>query len=62
MDVDRGTPLAKANVIAQSQLVNDIQANQAAIKAAEAQVEQAELNLEFTNVKSLVASSDGWQQ
>jgi multidrug resistance efflux pump len=62
MDVDRGAPLAKANVIAQSRLVNDIQANQAAIKAAEAQVEQAELNLEFTNVKSRVASSDGWQQ
>ena len=57
MDVDRDTPLAKAHAIAQSQLDNDIQANRAAeatVKAAEAQVEQARLNLEFTNVKSLV--------
>ena len=57
MDVDRDTPLAKAHAIAQSQLDNDIQANRAAlaaVKAAEAQVEQAHLNLEFTNVRSLI--------
>src|SRR5258705_7947546 len=57
MDVDRDTPLAKARAIAQSQLDNDVQANraaQAAVKAAEAQVEQAKLNLEFTDVKSLI--------
>ena len=57
MDVDRDTPLAQAHAIAQSQLDNDIQANRAAaagVKAAEAQVEQAHLNLEFTNVKSLI--------
>ncbi len=57
MDVDRDTPLAKERAIAQSQLDNDIQANRAAkaaVKAAEAQVEQAHLNLEFTNVRSLV--------
>ena len=55
MDVDRDTPLAKERAIAQSQLDNDIQANraaQAAVKAAEAQVRQAKLNLEFTDVKS----------
>src|ERR1700740_1749196 len=49
MDVDRDTPLAKARAIAQSQLDNDVQANraaQAAVKAAEARVEQAKLNLE----------------
>jgi RND family efflux transporter MFP subunit len=57
LDVDRDTPLAKERAIAQSQLDNDIQANlaaKAAVKAAEAQVEQAELNLGFTNVTSLV--------
>jgi len=57
MDVDRDTPLAKERAIAQSQLDNDLQANKAtkaAVKAAEAQVEQAQLNLDFTNVKSPV--------
>jgi len=57
LDVDRDTPLAKERAIAQSQLDNDVQANlaaKAAVKAAEAQVEQAELNLEFTHVTSLV--------
>jgi RND family efflux transporter MFP subunit len=57
LDVDRDTPLAKERAIAQSQLDNDIQANlaaKAAVKAAEAQCEQAELNLEFTHVTSLV--------
>ena len=65
MDVDRDTPLAKAHAIAQSQLDNDIQANRAAkaaVKAAEAQVEQARLNLEFTNVKSLVDGIAGIAQ
>ncbi len=57
LDVDRDTPLAKERAIAQSQLDNDIQANlaaKAAVKSAEAQVEQAQLNLEFTHVTSLV--------
>jgi len=65
MDVDRDTPLAKERAIAQSQLDNDIQANQAgkaAVKAAEAQVEQARLNLEFTAVKSLVDGMSGIAQ
>jgi RND family efflux transporter MFP subunit len=57
LDVDRDTPLAKERAIAQSQLDNDVQANlaaKAAVKAAEAQVEEADLNLGFTNVTSLV--------
>jgi len=57
LDVDRDTPLAKERAIAQSQLDNDIQANLAAkasVKAAEAQVEQSQLNLDFTHVTSLV--------
>jgi membrane fusion protein (multidrug efflux system) len=65
MDVDRDTPLAKERAIAQSQLDNDIQANRAAkaaVKAAEAQVEQAQLNLEFTEVKSLVDGIAGIAQ
>jgi RND family efflux transporter MFP subunit len=57
LDVQRDTPLAKEKAIAQSQLDNDIQANlaaQATVQADKAAVEQAELNLEFTNVRSLV--------
>jgi RND family efflux transporter MFP subunit len=65
MDVDRDTPLAKERAIAQSQLDNDVQANRAAraaVKAARAQVEQAKLNLEFTDVKSLVDGISGIAQ
>ena len=65
LDVDRDTPLAKERAIAQSQLDNDIQANLAAkasVKAGEAQVEQAELNLEFTHVTSLVDGIAGIAQ
>ena len=65
MDVDRDTPLAKERAIAQSQLDNDIQANRAAaagVKAAEAQVEQARLNLDFTNVRSLIDGIAGIAQ
>jgi len=57
LDVQRDTPLAKEQAIAQSQLDNDIQANLAAkatVQAGKAAVEQAEINLEFTNVRSLV--------
>jgi len=65
LDVDRDTPLAKERAIAQSQLDNDIQANLAAkasVKAAEAQVEQAQLNLDFTHVTSLVDGIAGIAQ
>lgn len=64
INVNRDTPLAKAHAIAQSQLDNDIQTQkqnealiqtyQASIEAAEAAVEQAELNLGFTKVRSLI--------
>jgi membrane fusion protein (multidrug efflux system) len=57
LDVRRDTPLAKEKAIAQSQLDNDIQANLAAkarVQADKAAIEQAEINLEFTNVRSLI--------
>jgi RND family efflux transporter MFP subunit len=57
LDVARDTPLAKARAIPQAQLDNDIQANAAAVAmvdAARAQVEQSQLNLSFTKVRSLV--------
>lgn len=57
LDVRRDTPLAKQSAIPQAQLDNDIQANAAAkaiVEAAKAQVEQAQLNLGFTRVRSLV--------
>jgi RND family efflux transporter MFP subunit len=56
-DVQRDTPLAQARAIPQSQLDNDVQANlaaQAAVKAAQAAVATAELNVGFTKVRSLV--------
>ena len=65
LDVDRDTPLAKERAIAQSQLDNDIQANlaaEAAVQSAKAQVEQAELNLGFTHVTSLVDGIAGIAQ
>jgi RND family efflux transporter MFP subunit len=65
LDVDRDTPLAKERAIAQSQLDNDIQANlaaKAAVKSAEAQVEQSQLNLGFTHVTSLVDGIAGIAQ
>jgi RND family efflux transporter MFP subunit len=57
LDVARDTPLAKEGAVPQAQLDNDIQANEAAralVAAAEAQVEQARLNLSFTKVRSLI--------
>ena len=57
LDVQRDTPLAREKAIAQSQLDNDVQANlaeKATVEADKAAVEQAEINLEFTNVRSLV--------
>jgi membrane fusion protein (multidrug efflux system) len=65
MDVDRDTPLAQAHAIAQSQLDNDIQANRAAaaaVKAVEAQIEQAHLNLGFTQVISPIEGMVGIAQ
>jgi membrane fusion protein (multidrug efflux system) len=62
INVRRDTPLAKAHAIAQSQLDNDVeqQANErAAVRSAEANVEQAQLNLGFTKVRSLVTGIAG---
>ena len=57
LDVARDTPLAKESAIPQAQLDNDIQANEAAqaiVASAKAQVDQSELNLSFTQVRSLI--------
>jgi RND family efflux transporter MFP subunit len=65
LDVQRDTPLAKARAIAQSQLDNEIQAKlgaQAAVESNKATVEQAELNLEWTKVTSLVDGIAGIAQ
>jgi membrane fusion protein (multidrug efflux system) len=62
INVKRDTPLAQAHAIAQSQLDNEIQqraAQGAAVRTAEANVEQARLNLGFTKVRSLVTGVAG---
>ena len=62
LDVERDTPLAKESAIPQAQLDNDIQAHQAAeavVVAAQAQVDQAQLNLSFTKVRSLITGVAG---
>ena len=62
LDVERDTPLAEARAIAQSQLDTELQAKlgaQASVLAAKANVDQAELNLEFTRVTSLVSGIAG---
>jgi membrane fusion protein (multidrug efflux system) len=56
-DVERDTPLAKERAIAQSQLDNEIQvqlAAQATVKATQAAVDAARLNINFTKVRSLL--------
>jgi membrane fusion protein (multidrug efflux system) len=65
LDVERDTPLAEAKAIAKSQLDNEIQAKlgaQALIESDKATVEQAELNLEWTKVTSLVDGIAGIAQ
>jgi membrane fusion protein (multidrug efflux system) len=55
LNVARDTPLAKEKAIAQSQLDNELQtmkANQAALDAALAEQQTAELNLAWTKVRS----------
>ena len=69
INVNRDTPLAKARAIAQSQLDNDTQTKaqaeaavtsaQASVAAAEAAVENAKLNLGFTEVRSLITGVAG---
>ena len=65
LDVKRDTPLAEAMAIAHSQLDNEVQARlgaQAAVESGKAAVEQAELNLEWTKVTSLVDGIAGIAQ
>jgi RND family efflux transporter MFP subunit len=56
-DKARDAPLAKERAIPQSQLDNDVQAElaaAAAVKAAEASLDAARLNVSFTKVRSLI--------
>jgi RND family efflux transporter MFP subunit len=65
INVNRDTPVAKLHAIAQSQLDNDVQAKlsaEAAVEAAKATVEQAELNVGFTHVRSLIDGIAGLAQ
>src|SRR5262245_39833021 len=65
LDVERDTPLARERAIAQSQLDTEIQARlaaQAVVQAAKANIEQAELNIEWTRVTSLVSGIAGIAQ
>src|SRR5262249_20602435 len=65
LDVQRDTPLAQARAIAQSQLDTEVQAKlgaQALVQAARASVDQAELNVEWTKVTSLVRGIAGSAQ
>ncbi|HEX4602953.1 MAG TPA: efflux RND transporter periplasmic adaptor subunit [Candidatus Angelobacter sp.] len=64
-DVKRDKPLADARAIAQSQFDNDVQAElgaQAAVETAKAAVAQAELNVGFTQVTSLIDGIAGIAQ
>jgi membrane fusion protein (multidrug efflux system) len=64
-DVKRDKPLAEARAIAQSQFDNDVQAElgaNAAVEIAKANIEQAQLNVEFTKVTSLVDGIAGIAQ
>jgi len=65
LDVERDTPLAQARAIAKGQLDTEVQAKlgaQAQVLAAKANVEQAELNMEWTKVTSLVGGIAGIAQ
>jgi membrane fusion protein (multidrug efflux system) len=65
LNVNRDTPVAKLHAIAQSQLDTDIQAKlsaEAGVQAAQASVEQAELNMGFTEVRSLIDGIAGIAQ
>jgi len=65
INLNRDKPVAELHAIAQSQLDNDVQAKlsaEASVQAAEASVEQAELNLGFTKVHSLISGIAGIAQ
>ena len=62
LDVNRDIPEAKAQAIPQSQLDNDRQAQLAArasVEAAKAAVEQAQINLGYTKVRTLIPGIAG---
>jgi membrane fusion protein, multidrug efflux system len=62
INVNRDTPLAEAHAIARSQLDNEMQQKaqaQAAVETAKAAVDTAELNLSFTQVRSLITGVAG---
>ena len=63
LDVERDTPLAEQSAIPQAQLDNDkaaYAAAQAMVDAGKAQVDQSQLNLGFTKVRSLVDGIAGF--
>jgi RND family efflux transporter MFP subunit len=65
VNVKRDTPLAEAHAIAQSTLDTEtktLQANQANVATAKAQVDAAALNLGFTKVRSLIDGVAGQAQ
>jgi membrane fusion protein (multidrug efflux system) len=65
LDVKRLTPLAKQNAVSQEELDDAVQANLAAkagVEAAKASVEQCRLNLDFTEVTSLIDGIAGTAQ
>lgn len=65
LNVNRDIPEAEAKAIPQSQLENDTQsqlAGKAAVEAGQAAVEQANLNLGFTKVRSLISGIAGIAQ
>jgi membrane fusion protein (multidrug efflux system) len=65
INVKRDTPLAGLRAIAKSQLDNDVQqeaTQDATVQTAEAAVEQAQLNLNFTKVRSLITGIAGQAQ
>jgi membrane fusion protein, multidrug efflux system len=65
INTKRDTPLAEAHAIARSQLDNDLQteaADKASVATAQAQVEAAELNVGFTQVRSLIDGIAGQAQ
>lgn len=65
INVRRDIPEAKAHAIPQSQLDNDTQAKlaaQASVEAAKAAVESAQLNLGYTQVRSIISGIAGIAQ
>jgi RND family efflux transporter MFP subunit len=65
INVERDTPLAGVHAIAKSQLDTEVQqevTQEATVQSAEAGVEQAQLNLNFTKVRSLITGIAGQAQ